>query len=34
VERFPMMRLTASPEQLRWRPSLVMRGLEALPIRW
>jgi cytochrome P450 len=30
--RFPDLRLAQSPESLRWRKSLVVRGLESLPV--
>ena len=30
--RFPNLRLTQSPESLRWRKSLFIRGLKALPV--
>ena len=26
------LRLAVAPEQLRWRPGLVLRGLESLPV--
>jgi cytochrome P450 PksS len=32
LRRFPSMRLAASPESLRWRKGLVLRGLERLPL--
>ena len=31
-QRFPELRLGQSPETLRWRKSLIVRGLEALPV--
>ena len=34
LERFPNLRLARPAEQLRWRKSLVMRGLDVLPLRW
>ena len=34
LERMPDLRLKGSPESLRWRPSLILRGLEALPVRF
>lgn len=30
--RFPDLRLTQTPESLRWRKSLIIRGLEELPV--
>jgi cytochrome P450 len=30
--RFPGMRLAAAPDRLSWRPSLLFRGLHALPV--
>jgi len=30
--RFPNLRLTQTPESLRWRKSLIIRGLEELPV--
>jgi len=30
--RFPNLRLAVSPESLRWRKSLIIRGLEQLPV--
>jgi cytochrome P450 PksS len=33
LRRFPRMRLRVPPERLRWRPSLVLRGLESLPVQ-
>ena len=30
--RFPDLRLTRAPESLRWRKSLIIRGLEELPV--
>ncbi len=32
VQRFPRLGLAAPAETLRWRPSIVLRGLEALPV--
>ncbi len=32
LTRWPVLRLAASPESLRWKPGLVLRGLEQLPI--
>jgi cytochrome P450 PksS len=32
VQRLPNLRLNAAPETLRWRPTLTVRGLEALPV--
>ncbi|WP_037605899.1 cytochrome P450 family protein [Streptacidiphilus rugosus] len=34
LDRFPRLALDASPEELRWRPSIRARGLLALPVRW
>ncbi|MGW9371073.1 cytochrome P450 family protein [Streptomyces xanthophaeus] len=33
LERFPGLAPAGDPEKLRWRPSTLMRGLEALPVR-
>ena len=32
AERLPELRLAVPPEQLRWRSTVVLRGLEALPV--
>jgi cytochrome P450 PksS len=32
LDRMPDLRLKGSPESLRWRPSLILRGLDALPV--
>jgi cytochrome P450 PksS len=32
--RFPDLRLRGAPESLRWRRSLLFRGLEELPVAW
>src|SRR5437588_4945759 len=32
VQRMPNLRLSIAPEQLRWRGTFVLRGLEALPV--
>jgi cytochrome P450 len=32
LRRFPNLRLAVAPTTLRWRPVLVLRGLEALPV--
>jgi cytochrome P450 len=32
LERMPKLRLKGSPGSLRWRPSLILRGLDALPV--
>jgi len=32
LERMPKLRLKGSPEALRWRRSLILRGLDALPV--
>jgi len=34
VRRFPDLRLAVPPEKLRWRRSMMMRGLEALPVEF
>jgi len=34
LRRMPDLRLKDSPESLRWRPSLILRGLEALPVKF
>ncbi|MER6333532.1 cytochrome P450 [Streptomyces sp. NPDC014983] len=33
LDRFPGLALARDPEELRWRPSTLMRGLESLPVR-
>ncbi|SEG68522.1 Cytochrome P450 [Actinacidiphila yanglinensis] len=33
LERFPDMALAAPADELRWRPSVIMHGLAALPVR-
>ncbi|MFY0541982.1 cytochrome P450 [Nannocystis pusilla] len=33
VSRFPRLRLAVPREELRWRKTTVLRGLEALPVR-
>lgn len=33
VQRAPNLKLAVSPEQLRWRSSFVVRGLETLPVK-
>jgi cytochrome P450 len=33
LSRFPSLSLAADPETLRWRPSSLIHGLEALPVR-
>jgi cytochrome P450 len=33
LDRFPNLALAQEPEKLRWRPSTLMRGLAALPVR-
>jgi hypothetical protein len=30
----PRVRLKVSPDSLRWRPSMVLRGLDALPLEF
>lgn len=32
VQRLPELRLAVAPERLRWRKSLLLRGMEALPV--
>jgi cytochrome P450 PksS len=32
LQRFPVLCLKGAAERLRWRPSLVLRGLESLPV--
>lgn len=32
VQRMPNLRLSVAPDQLRWRGTFVLRGLEALPV--
>jgi cytochrome P450 PksS len=32
-QRFPDLRLSCSPQSLRWRKSLIVRGLEELPVK-
>lgn len=34
VQRLPNLRLSVAPDQLRWRGAFVLRGLEALPVRF
>jgi cytochrome P450 len=34
LNRMPDLRLKGSPESLRWRRSLILRGLEALPVNF
>jgi len=34
LERMPRLRMKGSPEALRWRRSLILRGLEALPAKF
>ena len=34
LERLPGLRLGVAPEWLRWRPGMILRGLEALPVTW
>ncbi|MFS8103089.1 cytochrome P450 [Lentzea alba] len=33
LDAFPAMRLAADPEDLRWRNSTIIRGLDSLPVR-
>jgi cytochrome P450 len=32
LRRMPELRLKVSPDSLRWRPSMILRGLDALPV--
>lgn len=32
LRRMPDLRLKVSPDSLRWRPSMIMRGLDSLPV--
>jgi len=32
IQRMPNLRLSSAPDQLRWRGTFVLRGLEALPV--
>jgi cytochrome P450 PksS len=32
IQRFPHLRLNIAPDQVRWRGTFVLRGLEALPV--
>jgi cytochrome P450 len=32
LDRMPNLRLKCSTESLRWRPILILRGLDALPV--
>ena len=32
IQRMPNLRLSVAPDQLRWRGSFILRGLEALPV--
>jgi cytochrome P450 PksS len=34
LRRAPGLRLDVAPERLRWRGGFILRGLEALPVRW
>jgi len=34
IGRMPDLRLNAAPDQLRWRGGFILRGLEALPVRF
>lgn len=34
LRRMPGLRLNVEPKSLRWRPSLILRGLEALPVKF
>jgi cytochrome P450 PksS len=34
LRRLPDLRLKVARESLRWRPSLFLRGLDALPVRF
>ena len=32
IQRMPNLRLSSAPDQLRWRGTFALRGLEALPV--
>ena len=34
LRRAPNIRLQVSPDSLRWRPSMILRGLDALPVQF
>jgi cytochrome P450 PksS len=34
IQRMPHLRLSVAPDQLRWRGTFVLRGLEALPVSY
>lgn len=34
LDRLPQLALATSPDQLRWRRSILVRGLEELPVTW
>lgn len=34
LQRMPDLRLKVSPDSLRWRPSMILRGLDALPLSY
>ena len=34
LQRLPDLRLKNSPQSLRWRPSMILRGLASLPVRF
>ena len=34
LERKPQLQLKVAPESLRWRPSMLLRGLQALPVKF
>ena len=34
LQRMPALQLKVPAGELRWRPSLILRGLEALPVRF
>jgi len=34
LKRLPNIHLAVAPEQLEWRPSVAMRGLRSLPVRF
>jgi cytochrome P450 len=34
LARFPTLRLAVPAAELRWRPGMLMRTLEALPVTW
>ena len=34
LERVPNLQLKIDPESLRWRPSMMLRGLQTLPVKF